>query len=127
IIDTAGPGALASLRKILLGGEALSWSRVAKFAREYPQADIINSYGPTECTDVVSFHKVLTPANDDDGVVIPLGRPIQNTQLYMVDRALRAVPVGMVGEICIAGANVSRGYLNRPQLSATRFLPNPFG
>ena len=82
---------------------------------------IINMYGPTETTIWSGTHELVgeTPS-------IPIGYPILNTQFYIVNRSLRPQPVGIPGELLIGGAGVARGYLNRKELTAERFLPNPF-
>ncbi|EZH80668.1 peptide synthase [Ectopseudomonas composti] len=84
---------------------------------------VINSYGPTECTDVVAWHEV----NSDTDAALPIGRPVDNTQLYVLDRYDQPLPVGVPGEICIAGAGVGPGYLQREELTAAAFIANPFG
>ncbi len=112
--------ALGFLQKIMLGGEALPASLVEQI-RRVTSAEIYNMYGPTETTIWSTTYLVKEP-----GATIPIGRPIANTQTYILDRSLRPVPVGAVGELFIAGAGVVRGYLKRAELTAQRFPPNPF-
>ncbi|MBZ5596322.1 MAG: amino acid adenylation domain-containing protein [Acidobacteriia bacterium] len=112
--------ALGCLQKLLLGGEALPVSLVEQI-RGAVTGEIYNMYGPTETTIWSTTHRV----EEADGS-IPIGRPIANTQTYILDRFLRPVPEGAIGELFIAGAGVVRGYLKRPELTAERFLPNPF-
>ena len=114
---------LASLKQVFSSGEALMPAQVERFYRLLPHAELINLYGPTECTvDVSCFRcpKQSLPS-------IPIGKPIDNTQLYIVDRWLNLLPIGEAGELCIAGDLVGMGYLKRPDLTAERFLANPFG
>jgi amino acid adenylation domain-containing protein len=85
---------------------------------------LVNNYGPTECTVVATSGPVSSSERPD--VLPPIGRPISNVQTYILDEKMQEVPVGVVGEIYIGGAGLARGYLNRPELTAERFLPNPF-
>lgn len=119
----AKPGELASLRQVFASGEALMPAHVNEFYRQIGNAELINLYGPTECTvDVSCFRCPRTPVS-----VIPIGAPVDNTQLYVVDKYMNQVPVGETGELCIAGDLVGMGYLNRPELTAEKFIDNPFG
>ena len=107
------------LRFLLTGADTL---------QQYPRAGLpftlVNNYGPTECT-VVSTSCAVTH-RDHPSALPPIGRPIANTQVFVLDEHLRQVPQGSVGELYIAGANVGRGYLNNPQLTQQKFVPNPF-
>src|SRR5262249_34864 len=87
--------------------------------------ELINGYGPTEGTTFSCCYKI-EGANDDRGWGIPIGRPISNTTAYVLDEKQELAPVGVVGELYIGGDGLARGYLNRPDLTAERFLPNPF-
>jgi len=87
----------------------------------HTQALIFNGYGPSETTIGVSFGKLNSSDN------INIGKPIANTQIYIVDKYMRVVPIGVIGELCIAGDGVGTGYLNRPELTAEKFIDNPFG
>jgi amino acid adenylation domain-containing protein len=109
--------------KVLCGGEALP-ARLAEELRAVVDGPIYNLYGPTETTIWSAIHEV----NADGGTlpVVSLGRPIANTQLYLLDASLEPVPVGVQGELYIAGDGVARGYWRRPELTAERFVPNPF-
>ncbi|MBF2984525.1 AMP-binding protein, partial [Pseudomonas aeruginosa] len=82
---------------------------------------LVNLYGPTEATVDVSDHECAS----DNPTRVPIGRPIDNLRLYVLDRALRPQPLGAVGELYIGGVGVARGYLNRPELNAERFLADP--
>ncbi|MDX1695389.1 MAG: amino acid adenylation domain-containing protein, partial [Ketobacteraceae bacterium] len=124
--DDERAAALASLRYLVLGGEPIRLSALYPWlSHPSTQCQLVNSYGPTECTDVVSFH-VLDQIKPDQAQ-IPIGRPINNTQLYVVDDALKRLPVGLVGELCIAGRGVGAGYIGRDDLTAEVFIDNPFG
>ncbi|WP_141753460.1 condensation domain-containing protein, partial [Duganella sp. HH101] len=116
---------LAKVSRILAGGEALSPHHVQQLLDYSPSVRMINGYGPTESTTFTCCHTV--PAGSVVGSSIPLGRPIANTEVYILDAALEPVPVGAVGELHIAGAGLARGYLNRADLTADKFVPNPFG
>ncbi|MFY9726478.1 MAG: non-ribosomal peptide synthetase [Bryobacteraceae bacterium] len=111
---------LSSLKQLLLGGEALPASLVAKL-RLVCHGEICNMYGPTETTIWSTTYHVEEP-----GSAIPIGRPIANTQVYILDEGLNPVPVGEIGELSIGGDGVVRGYWNRPELTAERFLNDPF-
>ena len=115
----------SSVRHVFLSGESLSASLVRRFYKLFPttQAKLHNLYGPTECTVDVSWYD-CTP---DDTDPVPIGRPIHNTQLYVVDRCMHLQPIGVQGELCIAGTNVGQGYLHNARLTAEKFLKNPFG
>ncbi|MCA1989222.1 MAG: amino acid adenylation domain-containing protein, partial [Desulfarculus sp.] len=120
------PARLASLRYVFASGEALDAGLVERFNRllhEPLGVELHNLYGPTEAAVDVSWQP-CSPWTG--GAVVPIGRPIANTRLYVLDPELRPVPVGVAGEICIGGVQVGRGYVNRPELTAERFLPDPF-
>lgn len=112
--------ALARVSHLFIGGEALPGSLLADLATA-TRAEVVNMYGPTETTIWSATHR----AEPTEGVV-PLGTPIANTQLYILDNALRPVPDGVAGELFIGGDGVTRGYLNRDALTRERFLANPF-
>jgi len=116
-------GACPSVRHIVCSGEELSPSLQNKCFELFPQARLSNLYGPTECAvDVTAWECVA----DDDCSRIPIGRPIANTRIYILDDRLEPLPSGQMGEIYIAGVAVGRGYWNRPELTAERFLTDPF-
>jgi amino acid adenylation domain-containing protein len=119
------PWPLAALRWMLVTGEALPPAFCREWLAVYPGVPLLNAYGPTECSDDVTHHAVRTPPADD-APRVPIGAAIRNTRLYVVDRALRPVPNGVLGELCVGGAGVGRGYLNEPRRTAGVFVPDPF-
>ena len=129
LLDAAAPDdyrALASLEHVVLGGEPIAPPRLARWlASPHCRARVMNSYGPTECADVSASHW-LEPHPDDAGRPIPIGRPVRNTRVYVLDGDMKPVPVGTTGELCIGGVGVARGYLGWPGLTAERFVADPF-
>ncbi|MET0398428.1 MAG: non-ribosomal peptide synthase/polyketide synthase, partial [Longimicrobiaceae bacterium] len=117
--------ALGGLRQLVAGGEALSVPHCRRVLRAHPRLRLVNGYGPTENTTFTCCHHVR-PA-DVERTSIPLGRPIANTRAYVLDARGGPCPVGVAGELYAAGAGVARGYLGRPELTAERFVPDPFG
>ena len=117
----AGFEALSSLRHVVLGGEPVAIPRLRKWL-DHPacRADILNTYGPTECTDICAFHR-LNRANLDDFPFVPLGREIPNVKVTIRDEDLAEVPDGLLGELCISGAGLGGGYLGDPERSAKAF------
>src|SRR5262249_13975289 len=115
-------------RYLILGGEALSYEFVSRFTEARSGCRVVNHYGPTETTiGVLTYslsENVLAPRM---GPGVPIGRPLANTRIYILDPHGRPAPVGVVGELYIGGVQVGLGYLNRPELTAERFLPNCFG
>ncbi|WP_172844448.1 non-ribosomal peptide synthetase [Tumebacillus algifaecis] len=114
-----------SLRLILVSGEVLYGSLVRQAYRSFgPQVQLVNQYGPTECT-MTSTYQLLTTKEAERSTIVA-GRPIPNSQLYVLDKSMQPVPIGVVGEVYIGGEGLSRGYLNLPEQTASAFLPNPF-
>ncbi len=113
-----------SSHTLILGGEALHTDHLTAWRAQHPDVQVINAYGPTESTVNITDHHV----NEDtpDGPV-PIGRPFANTQVYVLDAALRPVPPGITGELYLAGEQLARGYHARPALTSERFVANPFG
>jgi natural product biosynthesis luciferase-like monooxygenase protein len=114
--------ALGSVRAVLLGGEALP-PALARQVKSRLSGRLINMYGPTETTIWSATHEI-EPADVEEGGSVPIGRPIAGTQMYVLDRQLEPLPVGIAGEVYIGGAGVARGYYNRPDLTAERFIPD---
>nr|AFH75330.1 nonribosomal peptide synthetase [Pseudomonas sessilinigenes] len=115
----------ASLRQVMCSGEALPGSLVRRFKQQLPNVGLHNLYGPTEAAvDVTAWDCTGPLETTPDNT--PIGKPIANTRLYLLDAQLQPVPLGVVGELFIAGVQVARGYLNREQLTAERFVDDPF-
>uniref|UniRef100_A0AAU3H0S3 Non-ribosomal peptide synthase/polyketide synthase n=1 Tax=Streptomyces sp. NBC_01401 TaxID=2903854 RepID=A0AAU3H0S3_9ACTN len=116
---------LRGVRSVLTGGEALSVEHCRTLLDALPGVRLMNGYGPTESITYTHTH-VVTPEDVDSGRAIPLGRPLARTRAYVLDTALQPVPVGVPGELYIAGDGLARGYTHRPGLSAERFTACPF-
>jgi amino acid adenylation domain-containing protein len=116
---------LAPIRQLLAGGDALSAPHVRQVLARLKGCQLINGYGPTECTTFSVCFRV--PDASAVETTVPIGRPISNAQAYIVDEEFEPVPIGAAGELLIGGDGLGRGYLNRPGLTAERFIPNPFG
>ena len=116
---------LASIKQLLAGGDVVSAPHVRRLLQQISGCQVINGYGPTEgttfsvCFRVPDIHAVE--------ITVPIGKPISNTQIYILDSEFQPVPVGMPGELHIGGAGLGRGYFNRPDLTAEFFVPDPFG
>ena len=115
---------LNSLKNVILSGESLPAKAVNEFVRYHNgRIKVHNLYGPAECAIDVTSYECANEETDP----IPIGKPIANTQIYIVDKYMKPVPIGVTGELCIAGDNVGQGYLNKPELTAEKFIDNPFG
>src|SRR5205807_3992772 len=125
LLDTAEAKQVLPRKYLILGGETLSPQLVEKIQNLNASCEILNHYGPTETTvgsltlRLKEFDQKQFPSSS-----IPIGRPIANTQIYILDAYQQTVPVGVVGGLYIAGAGVTAGYLNQPERTAERFLPN---
>ncbi len=115
---------LQGVGQLLAGGDVLSPVTVRNVIERFPNCRLINGYGPTEST---TFAACYTFPAKFKGFNAPIGRPISNTQIYILNGEQNPVPVGVAGEIHIAGVGLARGYLNRPDMTAEKFIPNPFG
>jgi len=125
VADWAAAG---KLRLVIIGGEKALPDTVQKFGeRVGAHVSLKNGYGPTEVTIVATFTELLTARDGQpDNRGVSIGRPIRNARTYVLDKQMQVVPVGVVGELYVGGAGVARGYLNRPEISAEKFLPDPF-
>ncbi|MBD2355237.1 amino acid adenylation domain-containing protein [Tolypothrix sp. FACHB-123] len=120
----SGKSEKLALQRLLVGVEPILENLLISIQKQIPGLQILNGYGPTEATICTTLYDV-NPENATDRKT-PIGRPVQNTKIYLLDENLQPVPVGIPGEIYIAGIGLARGYLNRPDLTAERFIPNPF-
>ncbi|MGW1198622.1 amino acid adenylation domain-containing protein [Streptomyces sp. NPDC002536] len=120
-----GIGAFGGLKQLIAGGDKLSPEHCARVLAAHPALRLTNGYGPTEATTFTATHEL--GADTDGTAPVPLGRPIGNTRVYVLTDTLRPAPVGVPGELYIAGAGLARGYLNRPGATAERFVADPFG
>lgn len=117
------PQDLRPLHQLLAGGDVLSISHVGKALRELRETRLINGYGPTESTTFACCHAI---SESDLGESIPIGKPIANTTAYILDAQLRPLPIGKTGELFIGGDGVARGYWASPELTAEKFIDDPF-
>lgn len=130
VVDEA-PGGLGALKNLLVGGEVLSVPHIRKVLPYIPNTRLINGYGPTENTTFTCCYTIYDPEQADGrdldvaAASIPIGTPVSNTRVYILDRYMRLVPQGTVGEIYIAGDGLADGYLRRDQLTAERFTEHP--
>ena len=115
--------AIEDLRYCFTSGETLSAPLAARFRAKLPNCRLINLYGSSEVAADVTCYEVAAAA---DGAAISIGRPIHNSQIYLLDGNLQPVPIGVRGELYIGGDNLARGYLHRDELTAERFIANPF-
>ncbi|MET8541140.1 amino acid adenylation domain-containing protein [Kitasatospora sp. NPDC004799] len=126
LLDTEGFTGCTGLTRLFSGGEALSRRLARELGEALPQAALVNLYGPTECTINATSH-LVDPADPADGAgSVPIGRPVADTQCYVLDEDLVPVAADGVGELYIGGVQLARGYLNRPELTAERFVRSPF-
>ncbi|SMD41574.1 Phosphopantetheine attachment site [Aquiflexum balticum DSM 16537] len=113
---------LRSLKQVYTSGEALKTEQVRRFKELLPNVSLMNLYGPTEASIDVSYYACDTAVEQS----IPIGKPIDNTALYVLSSTHQLVPFGTVGEICIGGVGLARGYLNRDELTREKFIKNPY-
>ncbi|HEV2734527.1 MAG TPA: amino acid adenylation domain-containing protein, partial [Longimicrobiaceae bacterium] len=121
-LDAGEPGRCGSLRRVMCSGEALPYELTERFRTALPEVELHNLYGPTEAAVDVTYWAV----EPRERRVVPIGRPVANTRLYVLDGGGEPVPVGVPGELFLGGVQVGRGYLGRAELTAERFVPDPF-
>ncbi|MFE9252359.1 amino acid adenylation domain-containing protein [Streptomyces sp. NPDC007088] len=120
------PEAFSPAEQLVLGGESLMGELLDEWRRRHPGVTVVNEYGPTETTVGCTEFRIA-PGDAVPSGVITIGRPVWNTRMYVLDAELRPLPAGVTGELYIAGHLVTRGYLNRPGLTAARFVADPYG
>ncbi|WP_454624934.1 amino acid adenylation domain-containing protein [Bradyrhizobium cenepequi] len=116
--------AFSRLRLLISTGEPLAVDLCRAWFRRFPEVPLVDAYGASECSDDVALHRLTEPPALATSV--PIGRPLPNTRLYVLDSHLQPVPAGIAGELCVGGAGVGRGYINDPGQTNTRFLRDPF-
>ncbi|NLD48503.1 MAG: non-ribosomal peptide synthase/polyketide synthase, partial [Clostridiaceae bacterium] len=116
--------ALKNIKHVLFGGERVSFAHAAKALEKLGRDKIIHVYGPTESTVFATYHYINE--TDEELGTVPIGKPLANTEIYIVDKYDKLLPVGVVGELCISGDGLAKGYLNRPELTEEKFVKNPF-
>ncbi|WP_270171059.1 non-ribosomal peptide synthetase [Paenibacillus sp. SYP-B4298] len=125
--EPSGYSELRTLRYVFLGGEAIAAERLLPWtASESCRAGIVNTYGPTECTDV-TVYGIVERLDELAGKAVPIGRPVPGTQAYILNEGLGLLPSGAIGELCLAGVQVGGGYVGDEEKTATQFVPNPYG
>jgi thioesterase domain-containing protein/acyl carrier protein len=124
-LAAAVPGVFQTVRHVLFGGEAVDSRQVREALAHEPPERLLHVYGPTEATTFSTWYEVREVP--ETARTVPIGRPIANTQVYVLDKSLAPVPVGVPGELYIGGAGLARGHLGRPGLTAERFVPDPCG
>ncbi|MEU7187239.1 amino acid adenylation domain-containing protein [Streptomyces sp. NPDC045369] len=124
VVAEESPECFAGLREVLTGGDVVPPAAVARVRAACPEVAVRHLYGPTEAALCATWHR-LRPG-DPVPSVLPVGRPLDNRQVYVLDAFLQPVPPGVTGELCIAGTGLARGYLSRPGLTAERFTASPF-
>ncbi|MEV0259702.1 amino acid adenylation domain-containing protein, partial [Streptomyces sp. NPDC050732] len=125
VLAEESPECFAGLDEVLTGGDVVPVGAVARVREACPEVAVRHLYGPTEITLCATSH-LLRP-EEEAGRTLPIGRPLANRQVYVLDAFLRPVPPGVTGELYIAGSGLARGYLRRPALTAERFVACPFG
>ena len=126
ILSVDDSGSADDLRLIATCGEPLKTSLARRAAEVFKRATIVNQYGPTESSQMSTLFSIRD-FSELQGDIVPIGRPVRNKRIYVLDAGLRPVPIGVPGELYIAGSGLARGYLRQPELTAERFVPDPFG
>lgn len=123
LVDT-DPGALKGLRKLLFGGERVSVRHAVKALAAMGKGKLVHMYGPTESTVYTTFYNI--DHIEEGAVTIPIGKPLSNTEVYVLTQDNRLQPIGVPGELCVSGDGLAKGYLNQPELTASKFIDHPF-
>lgn len=121
--DSASGSFSNTLKVVIVAGETCPSHLYQKHAQTLPNSALYNEYGPTEATVWTTAHQVT---NNDSGSQVPIGKPVSSVRIYLLDQHRQLVPTGVIGEIYVGGVGVAQGYLNRPQVSAERFVEDPF-
>jgi amino acid adenylation domain-containing protein len=124
LLAREAPDSFNSIKHLLFGGEAVDPARVREIIEHAAPERLLHVYGPTESTTFASWF--LVQSVDGGAWTIPIGRPVSNTEIYILDKNLRPVPASVAGELCIGGDGLAHGYLNSPELTAEKFVPNTF-
>ncbi|MEU5164651.1 amino acid adenylation domain-containing protein, partial [Streptomyces sp. NPDC020875] len=125
LVAQENPHALTGLRELWSGGDVVDPRAVARVRAACPGLAVVDGYGPTESTTFATCYRI--PADGPDPATVPIGRPLDNTRVHVLDAGLRPVPPGVAGELYISGIGLARGYLDRPGLTAERFVADPYG
>jgi amino acid adenylation domain-containing protein len=117
----------SSVRLVMVSGESFYWDSLRKARAVFTGASVmVNHYGPAEITMIATHYPVSRSPDEAAGGMVPIGRPVPNAQIYILDPHLQPVPIGVPGELYVGGVGLARGYLNLPELTSERFIPNPF-
>jgi acyl-CoA synthetase (AMP-forming)/AMP-acid ligase II len=119
------PSCFAGVREVWTGGEAVSAVALHQVLDRCPETVVVNGYGPTETTTLATYHAMRPPYRVQG--TVPIGRPMANRRVYVLDGGLQPVPPGVVGELYLGGSGLARGYVHRPAQTAERFVADPFG
>ncbi|WP_086691624.1 amino acid adenylation domain-containing protein [Nostoc sp. T09] len=125
LLLSSTPKSILPRQRLVLGGEAATWQLIEQIQKYTPDCQIFNHYGPTEATVGVLTHSV-EDCKELSSKTVPLGKPLANTQVYVLEEQLKLAPIGVKGEVYIGGAGLARCYLDQPELTAVKFIPNPF-
>ncbi|MBD2665601.1 amino acid adenylation domain protein [Richelia sinica FACHB-800] len=126
LLTASQPEKILPQKYLILGGEPLPWNLVEQLQHYAPNCHILNHYGPTEATVGVLTYTLNGELAPDQPETVPLGRPLGNIQIYILDSHLQPVPMGVPGELHIGGESLARGYLHQPELTNQKFIPHPF-